>query len=327
MRQWAACLLLLLAFAALGYADAARPEYPCYRPCIAPRVDGEVADDPAWKNIPAVTGFYVLGGGYAKAKQTTAQACWDDQAFYVAMTCEEPDVPNLRLTVRDGGNFWEDDGVEIFIQPGEGKQVFQFGVTARGAKGGFEGFPDISKLRAGATMGDGWYSIELRVPHEVLRAKPRQGDRWLGNFCRNIFTTMSGGDKFTSWAPLKTRFLEPENFAFFKLCGPAPSQEEADKLSAQLNENYRATLITALAAAAQKAKEHIPVLGEAADHPTFGPQARELRRRWWRLVRLARRAEQASVWELRQAVTTSEALLDQSHKLKYDYLIAKLLEE
>lgn len=327
MRQWPTCQVLLLVVAALGHAHAARPEYPSYRPLVPPVVDGEVADDPAWKNIPAVTGFYVLGGGYAIAKQTTAQACWDDEAFYVAMTCEEPDVPNLHLTVTDGGRFWEDDGVEIFVQPGEGKQVFQFGVTARGAKGGHEGFPDISKLQAGARMGDGWYSIELRVPHEVLQARPKVGDRWLGNFCRNIFTTASGGDKFTSWAPLKTRFLEPENFAVLQLCGPAPSPDEALKISARLNENYRATLVAALTAALQKANEYLPMLDEAADHPAFGPQARELRRGWWRLERLVRRAGQVSLSELRRAVTSSETLLHESHKLKYDYLIAKLLEE
>lgn len=318
---------LLLALVALADADAGRLEYPCYRPHVAPTVDGAVAGDPAWENIPAVTGFYVLGGHYAVAKQTYAQACWDDEAFYVAMTCEEPDVPNLRLTVVDGGRFWEDDGVEIFIQPGEGKQVFQFGVTARGAKGGHEGFPDISKLQAGAKMGDGWYSIELRVPHEVLRATPKVGDHWRGNFCRNIFTTTSGGDKFTSWAPLKTRFLEPENFAVLQLRGPAPSPDEALRLSARLNENYRATLVAALTAAVKEAKEYLPALDEAADHPTFGPQAKQLRREWWRLERLVRRADQVSLGDLRRAVTRSEALVVQSHKLKYDYLIAKLLEE
>lgn len=326
MRSWALATSLLFAVVAWA-AGAGRPEYPCYHASVAPEIDGEVASDPAWRNIPAVTGFFVLGDGYSTSKQTIAQACWDDEAFYVAMICEEPDVPNLRLTVQDGGNFWEDDGVEIFLQPGENQQVFQFGVTARGAKGGFEGFPDIGKLQAGARMGNGWYSIELRVPHEVLRAKPRLGERWLGNFCRNIFTTTSGGDKFTSWAPLKSRFLEPENFAVLELCGPAPSPQEADKISARLNENYRTTLVRAFTASAEKAAEYLPALDEAAKDPTFGPQAGELRRQWWRLERLARRAGEASVWELRRAVTSAETLVRESHKLKYDYLIAKLLED
>lgn len=317
---------VIVASSALGHAEKTRPTYPCYRPLVPPTIDGEVMGDAAWENIPGATGFHVLGNGYAAAKQTTAKACWDDQAFYVAMVCEEPDVPNLRLTVIDGGNFWEDDGVEIFLQPGEGRQVYQFGVTARGAKGGAEGHPDIAKMQAAAKMGEGMYSIELRVPHEILGAKPRVGDRWFGNFCRNIFTTKSGGDKFTSWAPLQSRFLEPENFAVFELRGPAPDLEQVQLITANLNKDYCATLVAAVQRAAQLSKNYLPVLAEAAKDPAFGEQARELRGRWWRIERIARRAAEASVWELRQAAAAAEATVEQSDRLKWEYLIKKLLD-
>ncbi len=317
----------LLLVGAMVPSYAAVPDYPCYRPTVAPVIDGDVAGDPAWKTIPAVTGFSVLGDGYAVAKQTTAQACWDDDAFYVAVTCEEPDAPNLHITVVDGGNFWEDDGLEIFVRPGADAQIFQFGVTAGGAKGAYLGFADFTKLQAAAKMGKGCYSLELRLPYSILRATPKVGDVWFGDFCRNIWTTNSGGDRFTSWAPLKAQFSEPANFAAFHLRGSAPDVAEAERICAALNAPYRDKLAGMVTAAAGTGGEYAAVLAEAARDPDFRARANDLRLRWDRVARVIRKTGQASVWELRRAITDVDALVRESYALKYAYLIAKLLPE
>ena len=81
--------LLLLPFCAMA-SGAGPTSYPCYRTPVAPVMDGVLAGDPAWERIPSVTGFSKLGDGYTDAKQTYAQACWDDQALYVGVICEEP---------------------------------------------------------------------------------------------------------------------------------------------------------------------------------------------------------------------------------------------
>ena len=313
-------LLVLLALP----ARAAPPTYPCYQPDKAPVIDGNVAGDAAWSNLPAVTGFSKLGAGYTLDKQTVVRACWDGQALYVAMVCEEPDVAQLKQTVRDGGPFWEDDGVEIFLQPATHKQALQLGVTAFGAKGGFEGFADFTKCQAAATRGGDSYSLEMRIPFEILRATPKVGDKWRGNFCRNIWVTTSGGDKFTCWAPLKTRFLEPENYAVLAFHGPAPQAAEAGEVSEKLNGAYRKHLIGGLRAAVGQGKEYTKVLDDASRDGQFGEKASDLLARWREVESLSRQASKAPILELRRTIADIDSLVRASYGVKYAYLISEL---
>jgi hypothetical protein len=326
VRRSGVLLVVLLLLAVLPCC-AARPQYPCYRPTVAPVIDGEVAGDPAWQNTPFVTGFSILGNGYTMAKQTTAQACWDDQAFYVAVTCEEPDAPRLRTLTRDGGNFWEDDGLEIFLQPGALRQVYQFGVTAAGARGSAEGYAEITKFTAAAKMGNGVYSIELRVPYSILLITPKVGDVWYGNICRNTMTKTSGGDQFTSWAPLANRFLEPDHFGVFKMSGLAPGAADVAKTSAALNQPYRERLTGLLQTAAAQGDEYRAILSEAAAHPKYAKRATNLRLRWWHIKSVCRKADQAPVLDLRRALMDVEALVRESYQFKWSYMIATVLPD
>jgi len=325
-RTPASSVMLLCVVSAIPVC-AARPTYPCYRPAVAAVIDGDVAADPAWANIPAVTGFTVLGDGFTVAKQTVAQACWDDQALCVAVTCEEPDVARLTQKMHDGGPFWEEDGVELFFQPGESKPVLQFGITAFGAKGGWEGSPDFTKFQAAGKLGADSYCLEVRLPYGVLNATPQVGDKWLGAFCRNIWTTNSGGDKFTCWPPLKTRFCEPESFATLSFRGPAPEPKRAAQISEQLSRPYRTHLVVRLRAALPLSKGYLPALAEAAADEQFGKQAAELQQRWEEMQRLGKEANTAPILDLRHTTASVDALVKASYDLKYAYLIAKLLRE
>lgn len=304
--------------------QAEAPTYPCHRTAAAPVIDGEVEGDPAWSRIPSATGFYKLGGGYTLAKQTAVRACWDSQALYVAMTCEEPDIAKFKPQVREGGPFWEEDGVEIFLQPGEGKQVYQFGVTASGARGGHEGFPEFTKLQAGARAGAGKYTLEVRIPFEVVRATPSLGDQWRGNFCRNIYLTASGGDKFTCWAPLERQFLEPPRFAVLMFAGPPAEPAEMARIGERLNAGYRNHLVGLLRTLAGQAQQYVPVLENAAQDKKFGAKAAEVLAWWRQLESLCRQAETARIADLRPTLAGSNALVQASHDLKYAYLIAQL---
>ena len=331
----AGLLVLLLIPLALSVrpARAAPPTYPCYRPSVAPVIDGDIASDPAWRNIPAVTGFSVLGDGYALTKQTIAQACWDDQALYVAVTAEEPDAAQMVLKIRDGGNFWEDDGVELFFQPGKQKPVFQFGVTAGGAKGGFQGSPDFTKFQAKAKIGRDSYCLEVRLPYEVIGFTPKLGEAWAGDFCRNTFTVISGGSKFTCWAPLKTQFNEPENYAEIRFMGPAPDAAEAAAIGERLNAPYRVELMRALGVSAGQGEQYIPALTEAARDAKYGKAAGDLLRRWQQAQRMSGApavrsgASKVSVLELRRMIAGMDSLAKASYDLQYAYLIAKVLPD
>lgn len=320
-------------FAALGLLiaavplQAAPPTYPCYQPAVAPAPDGDIAGDPAWRNIPPVTGFSVLGGTFTVAKQTTVQACWDREALYVAMTCEEPDAAQLKPTVADGGAAWLDDGIEIFVEPASGAPVHQFVITAAGARGSGEVFPDIAKVRVGTAIDRDAYSVEARIPLSILGAAPTAGDRWRANFCRNIQTTQSGGDKFTSWAPVKQRFLEPESFAGLLFCGPAPDAATALAAANDLNRAYRSNLVTRLQAAAGEEREYADALKEAGRDAEFGRRARALRRRWREIESALRDADGVPIADLRRTVAGADSLVEDSYDLKYAYLTALLLRK
>jgi len=324
-RQLTVALMPVLALLVLP-ADADQMSYPCYRADVAPVLDGQVGDDPAWANMPTATGFSVLGGGFAEAKQTSFQACWDDEALYVAVVCEEPDVADMRPQIRDGGDTWLEDGVEVFLQPG-GRQVYQFVVTAGAARGSGEGAPDMLRYQAAAGTGPGSYALEIRIPHELLGAAPRLGDRWRGNVCRNIFTTISGGDKFTSWAPLDRRFLEPEHFAVIEFRGPAPDADEAAAIGEAINARYRPHLLAELRSVAAAGQDYLPVLDEARRDETFGREARRLRYEWQKFARVERSAESFAVTELRTMLLSADDLVSASYDLKYAYLIVALFPD
>lgn len=328
MRKLLAPSMLLTALLCGSAIGAAPLSYPCYRAPCPPVLDGRIDEDPAWVGVPAVTGFSVLGAGYALAKQTTVQALWDAQALYLAFICEEPDVAAMKFSITDGGDAWLDDGVEIFLQPGgPGHQVYQLIVTARGARGGWEGAPDFTKVEAAAHAGVDFYSLELRIPHEVLEAQPEAGDRWRANFCRNIFTTISGGDKFTSWAPLNRQFLEPEHFGELVLQGEAPDAAALPALNKQLNDGYRSHLLQRIRDVAEQGQEYAGVLRESVRDDEFGRRARDLRQRWRRLERMLRDAGESATDELRAAALDAASLASASYELKYRYMIHKLLRE
>ncbi len=326
MRTAAILAGLLLA----GTSFAAEPEgngYPCYRAPSAPVIDGEVKGDPAWQAIPVVTGFRVLGDGYTQAKQTTAQACWDDQAICIAIVCEEPDAAQLKPTARDFGYTWGEDSVEIFLQPNPRGDAYQFGVTAGGAKGSGNGNPDVAKCQAAAQIGPDCYSLELRIPFGVLNTKPpTAGEKWLGTFCRNIFTTASGGDKFTNWAPLQRQFLEPEDYLPILFTGETLTPAQAAERTEQLNASYRSDLIAELHKAAMHGDVYTKDLAEATKDGRFADQARDLLHQWQEVERVNREADKAPLPDIRKAIRTVTALGKTSYDVKYKYLITKLFE-
>ncbi len=306
---------------------AAPPTYPCHHPVTAPVVDGDVAGDAAWQTIPSVTGFSVLGNGYTYAKQTVARMCWTETGLVIGVICEEPDAKLLKPQVFDGGDTWAEDGIEIFIQPGRAGDTYQFAITAGGAKGGFEGHPDITKMKAAAKIGADSYSLETIIPWAVVRATPKPGDKWLGNICRNVFTTKSGGDKFTSWAPLQSRFLEPENFATLTFEDSVLTDVKATQLTEKLNKDYRGTLLGQVTEAVKHFGEYRSGLEAAAQDAKYGAKAQALLADWQRFEKISREADTAPILAMREALMKLEALNRESYEVTYGYLIYKLLQE
>ncbi|MBP8953450.1 MAG: hypothetical protein KBI47_13725 [Armatimonadetes bacterium] len=319
-------LMLVLALPAMSVG--APLTYPCFRASVAPSIDGEVLADPVWANTPVATGFSILGNGYAVAKQTVARMCWDDEALYVGVVCEEPDVSVMKFQIADGGEAWLDDGIELFFQPGRtGNPVYQLVITARGMRTCGAGSPDFTKVGVGSKFGADTYSLEMRIPHSVLSASPKVGDRWGANICRNIFTRRSGGHQFTSWSPLTRQFNEPENFGLLVFAGTPPGEAELTETTNRINSGYRQHLLGMVRDALASAPEYAPTLREAVRDDEYGSRARDVRRRWRRLERAAGKADQAATHELRAVALDADDLLEASYACKWGYMIHKLLRE
>lgn len=326
MRSAPAVAMVVILALSITAAHAAPPLYPCFRADAPPAIDGD-GGDAAWTATPLATGFSVLGDGFTEDKQTAFRACWDEEALYLLVICEEPDVGRLTTNVRDGGPGWLDDGVEVFVQPGGDGQVYQFVVTAAGARSSGAGAADFLQLEAAAGTGEASYTLEIAIPHELVGAQPSVGDTWRGNVCRNIWTTISGGDKFTTWAPLERRFLEPQGFGIIELRGDAPAQETLATIMRGLNRRYREHLIEQLRAASGRAEEYLPILERAREHEEFASRARRLCYRWFRMRQTQRSPERHAIEELREMVRSAEELLDASYELKYACLIDGLFED
>lgn len=317
--------MILVAVLGCALASAAPLTYPVFRAPAAISIDGDVVGEAAWQGAPSVTGFYKLGNGYTTAKQSVARMLWDDKGLYIGVVCEEPDAAYLKPTIRDYGDTWAEDGLEIFLMPAG--QAYQMAITAGGAKGGFEGGPDVRTVQVGAKIGTDTYTLEVFVPFAVVRATAKAGDKWRGEICRNTNMNRSGGDKFTCWTALQSRFLEPENFATLLFAAETATPEKGAQVTEQLNLPYRQTIAAEMKAAATIGRDYLATLEEAKTDAVFGEQAKDLLREWKRIDRLSKQTTTASILELRQSLMKLQTLNQQSYEVKYKYLIAKLLAE
>jgi len=310
-----------------GGDDGERAKYPVYRLAKAPKIDGEVAGDAAWRTVPGVSGFRALGGDYTAAKQSTGKMGWTDDALFVAMVCEEPDVALLKDKLKDGDPLWKDNGVEIFLELPGRPGVFQLAVNTIGSHAMGEGKLDIAKWQAAAKKGRNFWSLEMKLPFSCLEATPAPGARWHGAFCRNIWEYASGGDKFTTWPALETRFREPEHFAVLAFQDKSLSAEEAEQLARRMNEPYRKYLSDQIRELAKTAPKYRTALARAKKQKQFQKEATELQSAWQKIAGLSQDPATAPLTEIRQLVARANDIKTRSYELKYRFLIEELLEE
>ena len=135
------------------------------------KLDGKL-DKPFWKDLPE----YSLrdlntGAGATNAVATTFRVAWcDDDAFYFGIRCEDPDIKGLNIGSRnpDDTAIWEGDNIDLMIET-QGHSYYQIAISPSGAivdadrKGGFNTLWN-SGAQAATYVGDGYWSMELRVP-------------------------------------------------------------------------------------------------------------------------------------------------------------------
>ena len=209
-----------------------RPSLVVPRADTPVKVDGNL-DEPAWQKAVVAKPFLLLGGKGAPAKQgTEALVTYDDTYLYVAFRCQEPNPAGMKRTPKAKVvNVWDDDCVEIFLDPERAKQAYMhFAANSLGAKMQMRRLPpqmwftqwyDSGEKGEGITrwepswralpnVGQAAWTMEIAIPFSEIGRTPSFGEAWNANFCRERKVE---GEENSSWARMDgDSFHTPESF-------------------------------------------------------------------------------------------------------------------
>jgi len=224
-----------------GWLSGTRPPLPTYR---ARRARGPIAvdgrlDEQAWAGAPRVDLVETLAGR-APRYATRARLLWDDEALYVAFECRDDEVW-VRPGRKDDDAIWEDEVVEVFLDPGgAGHDYVELEVSPANVR--FDARftshrSDLAAARAfssgartavgvdGAlTIGGGapaparGWTVELAVPWAALGVDARAGRRWRMNLYRLETHNRAGVVEGSGFSPpLRGDFHALDRFGWLEL--------------------------------------------------------------------------------------------------------------
>jgi hypothetical protein len=199
---------------ALVAAEEARPWYSALRTPQPPTVDG-ILQDPCWART-AQTAPFVAIGGKAVAVRTTGMLCWDGQALYVALVCEEPKMALIEQRLGAGQAADLGESVEVFIDTRERLSFVQLLLPVAGERRAIEGGKDSDRLRDGWSakvrrLGDRW-EVEMAVAWPVLADRLPTPDQAWGLNLNRTRVLDADSPPFHCWSATQAAFAEPNRF-------------------------------------------------------------------------------------------------------------------
>ncbi|MCS7253978.1 MAG: carbohydrate-binding family 9-like protein [Armatimonadota bacterium] len=177
---------------------------------MAPNLDGKL-DDAIWGSAQKVTLENQLGTDKPPKQATTAQAAYDNENIYIAFDCHEERMDLIRTVHKDpSGPVWQDDCVEVFIQPDVDKHWFYYFHAVVNPLGvGLDDYGYHSRWRCAAKRSEKGWTVEMAIPFATIGAKPpKQGECFGINFTREE----RPHGELSSWAPVKGHFHDSERF-------------------------------------------------------------------------------------------------------------------
>lgn len=234
-----------LGFASLFWASGltvwgreGRP-YSAYPVASGVELDGRLTDT-AWKTLPETGGFSPLSAPDMQAgKQTAFRIGWDQTFLYIGVKCSEPDIAKVNSRMKDGDDINLDDSLEIFLAPFY-PAYHQLMVNTIGSRRWMRGGYN---WQAATSRDQASWSAEIKIPFTELGKKPVDGDEWRFNISRNINVYDSGGEHFSTWAPLMGRFNDIERFGTLKFVATPLTEGEAEGMTrANREESLRSAL-------------------------------------------------------------------------------------
>ncbi len=182
-------------------------------------IDGRL-DEADWQQAPSSTGFLALGKDTPAAADTVVALLSDAENIYLGIRCQEPG----QVTAQQADNgtvIWRDDVVEVFFGPvAEDRQLSQFVISAGGGR--YLGFGNASNLpidydawEGKASVGDGFWQAELRIPFRLLAEAGFGADGDLVAF--NVARQRRAAKELSTWSRLRESFHEVENYGVLVL--------------------------------------------------------------------------------------------------------------
>ncbi len=175
----------------------------------APVIDAR-CDDTAWQGIPLLRINRFLDDGSESPVRSLVRIGWTDEALYLAVENSEPHMEHLRDREPDRGFVFNDDCVELFLDPKATRSDhFQLCFNAAASRKCFrvetgltdpDWMPDGMELKT-AKGPDGW-NLELKLPFAALGVKRFTAGRWVWNLFRH---RIPGGDRYLALVPTMMR--------------------------------------------------------------------------------------------------------------------------
>ena len=180
----------------------------------APRIDGHL-DDAEWRGAAVLGGFTQHNStGSPAIAPTEVRLTWDAQRLYIGFRCGTPGGPPKAAVTERDGPVYEDDAVELFIQPDPARpRYLQFVGNSAGAFYDGEGANNAAwngDWEYRASVREGFWEGEAVVTWASLGMAPPSGEATIGlNVCRDHRGAQSGA---SCWSPVSGGFHNPSLF-------------------------------------------------------------------------------------------------------------------
>ncbi len=182
-----------------------------------PTIDGEL-EESIWKEASEISRFFNLFGEKASF-QTKVFIAYDNSNIYFFFLCNEPYMNYVKACEKSrDGLVWEDDCVEIFLQPYFDKEyekkyyhLITNTIATKYDEIGFGGIGWNPKWEVKTSLSTSSWMAEITVPFgSLVSNSPKTGDVWRFNLCRTEWVK----GECSSWSWTKGGFHKPERFGY-----------------------------------------------------------------------------------------------------------------
>lgn len=209
----ASALARMMTLAALAYA--ASVEAQSVPMAAVPLVEVDSGNAPDWSRAAGLGPFVRSDGLAMPEAETIADICRTTSALWLRFLCYEPLTSKLQATRRErDSDVWQDDCIEIFVQPAAKADYLHFVVNPLGTQYDEKG-KDASwnaEWRAAATCDNSPWTVVVALPWESLGAHPSADSIWRLNVCRS----RQAETEWSCWSPTGGGFHEPNRFGVLR---------------------------------------------------------------------------------------------------------------